>query len=162
MGSSVKYNLNEFSEAIAKKLKIKDKIIRVGFFDDKYHPINESTRSFLGASNFDRVSMGDLANILNNGFINRISKSYVPPRPFMDEAREEVKENIGNILKEASKTESPIDYIVESVSNTIKEKLLSGKYEPNTASTLAHKNSSIPLVDESHLLNGIESRIENV
>jgi hypothetical protein len=163
MGTTIKFNSKEISEAIQKKLKIKDTLIRVGYFDDVEHPLNESTRSFLGASNFDRVSMGDLANILNDGFINRVAKSYVPPRPFMDDAREEVKNNIGAILKEASKTNDPIDYISKTIKEIIQDKMILGGYEPNTELTKKFKsNYSVALFDEGHLYNGIQTRIENV
>ncbi len=159
MNRSVTIDKNKLSNDIKSQLGLGNFSIEVGFFDDIMHPINVSTKEFLNAENFNIISFGDLANILNDGFYNKRTNTEVPARPFLDDAFYYVENNIQEIVSNGIKSSNPIEAIAEEIKSAIQDEIKKGGYASNSEATLAYKNGNNPLIDEGFLSESLEYRV---
>ncbi len=160
MANKITIDKKKLTDQIASQLGLKKCTIEVGWFDDVMHPINTSTKEFLNAENFDIISVGDLANILNDGFYNKRTNTEVSPRPVLDDAFYLVENRIQEIIENNINHKNPIEGIADDIINIIHEEIESGGYISNTEATLAYKNGNNPLIDEGFLDESLEYRIE--
>jgi hypothetical protein len=134
----------------------------VGFFSDTTHPISPSTTKLGEAFGLKKpsasISTAFLAQILNNGYFNKLFNKPVAGRPFMNVALDNIKANLKSIIFEAVQSENPNEKLSEILKKYIQDAMLQSGYKDNTQLTKKFKSGSPPLIDEGALYNSIEAR----
>lgn len=134
----------------------------VGFFSDTVHPISPSTIKLgetLGLKKpSSQISTAFLAQLLNNGYFNKLFNKPITGRPFMNIALDNIKSNIKSIIYDALQAENPQEKLNEIIKTYIQNAMVQSGYKDNTELTKKFKDGTPPLIDEGALYNSIEAR----
>ena len=113
-----------------------------------------------------------IARTLNYGRMPGVTATgrrygYIPPRPFMDEARRlferEMGKSNGSLAAFLVRTDVPVTALLPRIGamarDCIVEAIKKGVYTPNAASTIQKKGSAKPLIDTGGMVNSVKFEI---
>jgi hypothetical protein len=112
--------------------------------------------------------LGDLeSEIVNIGFWNEWGTKDIPPRPFIRQTFDNVKQKlkkiasilVGKIFDGDLSKKAALEMLGDSFLIEIRKAIAAREFEPNAAGTIKRKGSDLPLVDTGRLQQSLDLQV---